>query len=497
MIQQLTPVLSLVLTHDLLLSKRGVALPAKHGLHASITRHKARLASELTKARLRRGCPTLEALRSQVGGAVQSASGYVHPRWIRVNTLLTTLSEELRTTFSDFTQTNGLVELTTPSVSGSNKLLHVDEHIPDLVAVSGNRDLSASVAYKDGRLVFQEKASCFPAYLLDPASVQGDIVDACAAPGNKTTHLAALLRSATTNIANGRKRTILACEKDATRSETLRKMVKLAGAGEAVQVSGKQDFMKLDPSAPEFEGIEALLLDPSCSGSGIVGRDEAKLSIYLPSRESGKQQDRPRGKKRKRDDKAPAEIKVDTSAEADTPAEEAPPDSTETEDAGKLASRLANLSAFQLRLLQHAMAFPSAKRITYSTCSLHKEENEHVVARALLSDIARERGWSVLRRDEQVKGLRTWELRGSEEAVRDVTGNEGVDVADVAEACIRCEKGGEGGTMGFFVAGFVRDESARVANGHKSALEGRRTNGFQDTTDESDEEWEGFSESDS
>ena len=108
------------------------------------------------------------------------------------------------------------------------------------------------------------------------------------------------------------------------------------------------------------------------------------------------------------------------------------------------------------------MAFPAVRRITYSTCSLYKEENEHVVVKALLSDVARKRGWRVLKRAEQVEGLRKWSRRGDLDAAREAVdendgGDSEMDAEMVANACIRCEKGGEEGTMGFFVVGFVRD----------------------------------------
>jgi putative methyltransferase len=120
-----------------------------------------------------------------------------------------------------------------------------------------------------------------------------------------------------------------------------------------------------------------------------------------------------------------------------------------TED--ELKTRLAALSSFQLELLLHAFKFPAAKKITYSTCSVHAEENEFVVKKALESSIAKEEGWQILRRENQIRGMGEWPVRGSQEAC----GEDSV----LAESCIRANKGDEHGTMGFFLAGFVRDRA--------------------------------------
>jgi putative methyltransferase len=50
-------------------------------------------------------------------------------------------------------------------------------------------------AYQSGKIILQDKASCFPATVLaqDIHEPHGDFIDATAAPGNKTTHLSALL----------------------------------------------------------------------------------------------------------------------------------------------------------------------------------------------------------------------------------------------------------------------------------------------------------------
>ncbi|EME85354.1 uncharacterized protein MYCFIDRAFT_108693, partial [Pseudocercospora fijiensis CIRAD86] len=437
----LTPTLALLLVHDLFLSKKGIALPPSHGLHSATSRHKVRLSAELTKARLRRGFSTLDGLRKHVDA--QAARGQRHgsdggpparhPRWMRINTLKTTLHDELNHgTFSNYTQVATLQEII--QAHPELRAVHIDKHIPNLLAVASPDDPTTFKAYRTGKLILQEKASCFPACLLDPRPGDSKAIDACAAPGNKTTHLAAIL---------GENSRVIACEKDAERSKTLAKMVQLAGADGIVDVKAKQNFTTLDPNSAECADVTDLLLDPSCSGSGIFGRDEASITVHLPS--AANDEAAPKGKKRKRGSERKAEANPH---EQDAIVEETVDE--DPVDAAKLKDRLRNLSAFQLRIVQHAMSFPSARRITYSTCSLHAEENEHVVINALLSDIAAAQGWKVLKREQQVEGMRKWHKRGCEDFCD-------VDVKTVAEACIRCEKGGEDGTMGFFVVGFVRN----------------------------------------
>lgn len=492
---QLTPILTLLLTHDLLLSKRGVATSATHALKLAITRHKARLNAEFTKARLRQGFSTLQAFREHINngsdGTENTAGGHngaqttsvQHPRWIRINTLRTTLEAQLNTTFSEHSQANNLADVV--SESSTAKLLYLDPHIPNLIALPPKADLSRSVAYASGELIFQDKASCFPAYLIDPRVEDGDVIDACAAPGNKTTHLAAILCERRSDAAeSGQKQTIFAYERDKRRADTLEKMVKLAGADKVVKLKGGQDFLTANPET-EMSRVGVLLLDPSCSGSGIMGRDDS-LKVFLPDPKAVDSTTTSRGKSKKwkRQQAAPVAPPPESTP---TETEELPEDNT-LKDAAALENRLAALSGFQLRILTHAMRFPAARKITYSTCSVHFEENELVVFRALASPIAKERGWKILRRSDQVHGMKKWERRGVWEAEKagdeESMGEE--ERRNVLEGCIRCEKGTEEGTMGFFVAGFVRDSDGSVPPGETiESLEN------QDTEEE---EWLGFSE---
>ncbi|KAM3068729.1 hypothetical protein ACMFMG_010906 [Clarireedia jacksonii] len=450
--RKLTPILSLLLVHDFLLAKKGIALPATHGLRTSIERHKGRLQAELTKARLRRKLSTMEALKSHVESGLENASDEAeapYPRWIRINTLKTTLEDQLDTTFADYERAATIDAVRQRGI----KKLYIDVHIPNLIAISPSVDLIKSEAYKSGAIIFQDKASCFPAYLLDPLPEDGDIIDSCSAPGNKTTHIAAILVDRLPEPDESTQ-VIHAFEKNNGRAETLEKMVNLAGSNTITTLHAGQDFLKTDPNAAVYNNVGALLLDPSCSGSGIVGRDdmpELHLPVLnpaaaVPSSKNRKKTkkgtaDEESGRKRKREEEEEALEMVDDDGVV-----------TAVDTNAELKARLSALAEFQLELLLHAFKYPAARKITYSTCSIHSEENESVVRKALASGIAKERGWKILKRDEQIRGMREWPVRGSAEACE---GDE-----TLSEACIRANKGDENGTMGFFLAGFVRNHSS-------------------------------------
>lgn len=479
-----------------------------------MTRHKARLHGELTKARLRRGLVSIEDLRQYVNrqaGSVDepwkniatraadvqgdTPSRRPHPRWVRINTLRTSLDTELEATFATYTRVDSLEQIL--QAGNEQHLYYMDRDIPNLLAVTSNSNLLNTPAYKNGLLILQDKASCFPAYLLDPRPDEADIVDACAAPGNKTTHLAAILQGQTKTRPNCK---IWACERDKARALTLKSMIDKAGANDIVGVKLGQDFLQINPREPPWNRVVSLLLDPSCSGSGIVGRDDVSF-VALPIKAVDGQKRSHRSAKRKRVSKS----------ERDST-----PDDIEVEDensiggsnGGILTTRLLALSAFQLRLLQHALSFPAARKITYSTCSLHATENEHVVFKALTSSVSRQRGWRILKRDEQVAGARAWRIRGDRDACQDVDLDEddwpGYDDdfrATVAESCIRCEKGTGEGTQGFFVAGFIRDGCMDPTNAKRKAFIAdaeAQPRAVDDPVEQGhhvwEDEWEGFSD---
>ena len=411
------------------------------------------------------------------------------------------MRDQLRTTFAGFETVSSVRAI----LDGAEKAVCVDDNVPGLLALSPDTDFTKTEAYRSGAIILQDKASCFPAYLLDPASLGGgDVIDSCAAPGNKTTQLAALLHLGENDRTDSRK--IFAFEKDKNRAKTLERMVTIAGADQCVQVGKGQDFLQVDPEADLYKDVRALLLDPSCSGSGIVGRDEMP-ELHLPERHDPQSQagkENSRNKKSGGTKSGKAALTSSSSSPSAMPASsssskpgaakrkrtaegKADPEPVLLDDDGQpipvgsasstrnLHARIDALAAFQLSLLLHAFRFPSARRITYSTCSVYTRENEEVVLEALQSDIARARGWRILRREEQVRGMREWSVRGSAQASQNYgTGdNDGMKkkkkkdkeeeaegTQSVAEACVRAYRDDGRGTMGFFVAAFIRDEGA-------------------------------------
>lgn len=412
----------MVLVHDALLAKGGIQ--AGDGpLKQAVLRHKTRLHAELTKIKVKRGARTNEDL---VQLADPRAANI--PRYVRVNTLKCSLEDALAELAS-----RGF----TPGDAAEGRTFAQDPHVPNLLAFDARRtEMSADPAYVRGALILQDKASCFPALVLAPPAHAGArVIDATAAPGNKTTHLAALMHNCGV---------LHAFERDARRFRTLETMLARAGA---VNVRAQNaDFLAVDPQADAYNDVTHILLDPSCSGSGIVNR----LDYLLASGD-------------------------------------------EEEEQEELEERLEKLAAFQQSIIAHAMKFPAAQRIVYSTCSVHAAENERVVRAALL---AADGSW-VLAPKEEV--LPTWPRRGVQEEL----GNAGS-----AESLVRCMPG-EDGTNGFFVSCFVRagtakkrkvEEDMQQPSTAKKRKKKKKKNNVALTTETAavldEDEWHGVSEPD-
>jgi len=246
------------------------------------------------------------------------------PRYVRVNTLVCSVEEAIRLLVDE-----GCVKVTLKKKSDYAAFLErvknlseseflVDYHLEFLLIFPPKTQFHGHYLLENGSLFLQDKASCMSAVALS-GTFDGAILDACAAPGMKTSLLAAL--------SNDQSR-IIAIERDYRRSNVLRKTIESSAATNVEVLC--QDFLKIDPA--KYQDVKYILLDPSCSGSGIVKRFE-------------------------------------------------PNDKSKEDD--NLKFRLRKLSGLQCMLLEHAASFPNVQKIVYSTCSIHAEENESVVGQTL------------------------------------------------------------------------------------------------------------------
>ena len=112
-------------------------------------------------------------------------------------------------------------------------------------------DLIASPLYKKGKVYIQNLSSMLPALVLDPQ--QGEtVLDMCAAPGSKTTQLAALMQNTGELVAN-----------DASRSRMfkLQSLLKQFGVTNTTIKNTKGEF--LWRTYPEY--FDRVLVDAPCS----------------------------------------------------------------------------------------------------------------------------------------------------------------------------------------------------------------------------------------
>lgn len=119
--------------------------------------------------------------------------------------------------------------------------------------------------YQYGKIYMQSLSSMLPPIILEPKEGT-DILDMAAAPGGKTTQIAAL----TNNKAH-----ITACEKNKIRVERLKYNVDKQGAT-CVFIMPK-DSRFID----DFFSFDQILLDAPCSGSGTLDFNNANVEKYF------------------------------------------------------------------------------------------------------------------------------------------------------------------------------------------------------------------------
>lgn len=221
----------------------------------------------------------------------------------------------------------------------------LDFHFPnDLVVMkpeAANKLKSTQLVTKK-KVMLQDKASFMAVEAMDIKPGQ-NIIDACCAPGGKTVLIASKMKN---------KGKILAYDVDKKRLLSAISMLKLHGA--TCAKTEVQDFtqvkLKRLPKVHNINSFDSIIIDPSCSGSGITSRVDYKESTVI-------------------------------------------------------AGRLKKLQAFQVSMLKHALKAKISKSIVYCTCSNSIEENEQVIEMAL-NESGVKSSWNV------VNVLPYWPHRG-------------------------------------------------------------------------------------
>ncbi len=129
---------------------------------------------------------------------------------------------------------------------------------PEAIRIFGGGDLRRADAYRAGKFVIQDEASMLAARALAPQPGE-KVIDACAAPGGKATHLAALSFD---------KAPVLALDVNPAKVSQVRSLANRLGLQSITALPG--DARELGRLTPVR--ADALLLDAPCSGLGVIRR---------------------------------------------------------------------------------------------------------------------------------------------------------------------------------------------------------------------------------
>lgn len=133
--------------------------------------------------------------------------------------------------------------------------LHADPELPEALVLDGPFDLRSSEAWRSGAVTAQSRAAMLVARALEPKPGER-VLDLCAAPGGKSTHIAALM---------GDEGEVLAVERNPARAAALRETTRrLRASSVRIELA--------DAALPRREGavFDRVLVDPPCSGLGTL-----------------------------------------------------------------------------------------------------------------------------------------------------------------------------------------------------------------------------------
>jgi len=132
---------------------------------------------------------------------------------------------------------------------------HTDPELPEALVLDGPFDLHGARAWSAGAILAQSRAAMLVARVLDPQAGER-VLDLCAAPGGKSTHMAALM---------GGEGEVLAVERNRARAAELQDTARRLHAG-----SVRVEVSDAAATRPEGAVFDRVLVDPPCSGLGTL-----------------------------------------------------------------------------------------------------------------------------------------------------------------------------------------------------------------------------------
>jgi 16S rRNA (cytosine967-C5)-methyltransferase len=226
-----------------------------------------RFANAVLRRATREAAGLLAELRSET--PEQAAILHSHPEWLarlwfdtlgREETLA--LLERNNQPAEDALRVNALAsspDRVLQELAAAGVAAHAAPELPEGLVLGSSFDIEGSELFRSGAITPQSRASMLVARALDPRPGQS-VLDLCAAPGAKSTHIAALM---------GDKGRIVAVERSTARAEELRENCRrmLAHSVEVV----------VDDAQAMTGEFDRVLLDAPCSNLGtLAGRPDAR-----------------------------------------------------------------------------------------------------------------------------------------------------------------------------------------------------------------------------
>ena len=185
-------------------------------------------------------------------------------------------------------------EENTEETKEKTKIMWIDLDLPNLLCFPANTDLHDHQLVHSGSIILQDKASCMPAYVLlgdcipssahikhknyinnnnqnkkksknnsnnedinnkRDAQIYEIVLDACAAPGNKTTHLASLIWDHTKIYSLPPPHNLFAVDKDQRRLQTMIQLSQKVGVSDQFMTTINSSFLDLSPTDPRFKDV--------------------------------------------------------------------------------------------------------------------------------------------------------------------------------------------------------------------------------------------------